>query len=809
MLRRTLAHALAGVILVLGNAAAFAATHDVTVGESAFVPANLTVQEGDTVRWTWQSDNHNVVSGVPFTATGAFESLVQNVGGTFEVRFDRRLLNAHPAANNRYHYYCEPHAAMGMVGSVRVLRQDTNLVASLAGWQVVAPTTSDRTGTCNATLSADESSFVVSCSHNAPDGIRLTLRRGFYGDEGSIVCSFAGGSTVSGPCSLSSDDIDLLLDAGLYFELETASFPEGAIRGQLVRAGGSNVLTGAVQNPNGGGVQGAVVTDGVRQATTGANGGFALPNVPNGVVRLSASSPGLNIAPLRGVSPSVVNGADVSNRNFSIVPDRSCGTDTDLDGSCDAEESESDPDDPGSARASRQLPLYALWNGFLQMTNILELVNRTGDDVAVTVHLHDIDGVLRRTIELTLRGYEQRDLILNGLPEFTINSYGLVVVTAAVGTGQEPLDGRISYYRSGAVPGTFDFAFSVPLTAPSYGRSSVGFNTFQPSRFPPDAANEVSQWLGVVNLDRTTAKQFTIYRFNEQGVLLATGVYTVPPFARLDIEGGHVMPGASKVGQHVVIPHDVIAPYIVQLFRYGTNAPSGVTPTGFDFALPTLGRAGNGRPQRATISTGGGGENWVELINAREAATAVTIEFFDNSGTLLSGESFILPPFAQRHFNAGAFLGSNASGSVRVTPSARSAVVGQSMFYFRDAAGRITTMYGTPLRESFGDELIGSYNLFLGMYNWLKLTNLASTETTVSLTIVTPTLEQHETTWVLPPLGGVDLGLHELEAFGTAAGTYGLVRARGFVPGAVSSELLRVHPLPDGTFDFAVPTSVR
>ena len=96
-------------------------THDVVVGTSGqfiYSPAHLTVSVGDTVRWTWVSSGHNVVSDAP----GAFSSGPTAPTGTvFEVVFDQSLLSATPVANNRYSYRCDPHVHYGMVGDVTVL----------------------------------------------------------------------------------------------------------------------------------------------------------------------------------------------------------------------------------------------------------------------------------------------------------------------------------------------------------------------------------------------------------------------------------------------------------------------------------------------------------------------------------------------------------------------------------------------------------------------------------------------------------------------------------------------------------------
>jgi plastocyanin len=49
---------------------------DVAVGPAGnkirFVPDTLNIFVGDTVRWTWGSDEHSVTSGTPCTADGQF-----------------------------------------------------------------------------------------------------------------------------------------------------------------------------------------------------------------------------------------------------------------------------------------------------------------------------------------------------------------------------------------------------------------------------------------------------------------------------------------------------------------------------------------------------------------------------------------------------------------------------------------------------------------------------------------------------------------------------------------------------------------
>lgn len=82
-----------------------------------FIVADVTIDVGDTVTWTWVNGFHNVVS-----ADGAFSSgpPVNSPGTTFSVTFDQAFLDANPVPGDIYVYHCEVHLTFGMVGSVTV-----------------------------------------------------------------------------------------------------------------------------------------------------------------------------------------------------------------------------------------------------------------------------------------------------------------------------------------------------------------------------------------------------------------------------------------------------------------------------------------------------------------------------------------------------------------------------------------------------------------------------------------------------------------------------------------------------------------
>ena len=78
---------------------------------NVFSPKELTVKVGQTVRWVWKGGSHNVVSGSSCTADGNFTSGAPKAGGTYEKQFE--VVGTFP-------YYCEPHCAVGMVGTITV-----------------------------------------------------------------------------------------------------------------------------------------------------------------------------------------------------------------------------------------------------------------------------------------------------------------------------------------------------------------------------------------------------------------------------------------------------------------------------------------------------------------------------------------------------------------------------------------------------------------------------------------------------------------------------------------------------------------
>jgi plastocyanin len=85
----------------------------------SFSPANLTIHVGDTVRWTWGSSGHNVVSGTGGNADGRFcspsdggcaNAPLSSAGTTYEHTF---------TTAGTFPYFCAVHVSFGMTGTIK------------------------------------------------------------------------------------------------------------------------------------------------------------------------------------------------------------------------------------------------------------------------------------------------------------------------------------------------------------------------------------------------------------------------------------------------------------------------------------------------------------------------------------------------------------------------------------------------------------------------------------------------------------------------------------------------------------------
>jgi len=86
---------------------------------------DLTIQQGDTIRWTWMSGFHNVTSGLEHGTGGSIfgsGTPTDTVGTVFEYTFNDRGV---------FPYHCGPHEVVGMVSSITVVPEPSTFVGLL------------------------------------------------------------------------------------------------------------------------------------------------------------------------------------------------------------------------------------------------------------------------------------------------------------------------------------------------------------------------------------------------------------------------------------------------------------------------------------------------------------------------------------------------------------------------------------------------------------------------------------------------------------------------------------------------------
>lgn len=86
--------------------------HTVFVRDIEFDPQHIEITLGDTVTWRWQSGLHTTTSNAT-SGPDTWNALITAGSQTFSFVITNEGL---------HNYYCDPHLAMGMTGSINVLK---------------------------------------------------------------------------------------------------------------------------------------------------------------------------------------------------------------------------------------------------------------------------------------------------------------------------------------------------------------------------------------------------------------------------------------------------------------------------------------------------------------------------------------------------------------------------------------------------------------------------------------------------------------------------------------------------------------
>ncbi len=514
------------------------------------------------------------------------------------------------------------------------------------------------------------------------------------------------------------------------------------------------------------------------EAESDANGNYCFLNVPTGVYRLTSKDPGWGCR---------IQGQTDFEDSATVTV-----TDSDITGVSTY------------LKPALETELYSMWNGFIDLINISEIVNKSATPLQVKLEMFDIFGVKRSTLHLNIGAFKQQDVVLNAVEGFGRDTYGLVRLIFS----HQQFTGRTVYYRNNLATNAIEFAYTIPFANAIRGRSDTTYNTFQPSRNPASTRNLVANWITIVNLD-SRFHNYTLVRYDQAGNEIFRRSVPIEPMGRRDIDGGHQFPGRNAVGLNEIIPDDLQAPYVSVANRYGYGAEDPTANAPFEFALPLLADRPEELETYVPVLRENNLENWVEIVNTTDSANDVAIDVFDTAGSLVLTDTKRLAPKAQLHVNVSAILGEMPNGFTRIRPSLPRSLEVQSMFYFKDPSGNLLGLTPTQSREPAGDSYIGSYNTYLQMENLLAISNISDNDETIVIAVTKPDGTPAQVSVDVNAKGSRWISLSSLGALGLSADQYGPMFLRSETQGSVLGHLYRMRRDGNQALEFVVPTNVQ
>ena len=107
------------ILSLITNSAFTQINHSISNVGTTWSPSSLTIEIGDTVTWTNTGGNHNV-NGTQSTFAANPESFGNSVGAGWTLEHVFTIAGT-------YNYQCDPHASMGMTGTITVEASNTGV----------------------------------------------------------------------------------------------------------------------------------------------------------------------------------------------------------------------------------------------------------------------------------------------------------------------------------------------------------------------------------------------------------------------------------------------------------------------------------------------------------------------------------------------------------------------------------------------------------------------------------------------------------------------------------------------------------
>jgi plastocyanin len=206
-------------------------TTNVSIQDFSYTPDNVSISVNGIVKWTNNGLSfHTATSGTGGTTgtpDGKFDSGNLASGQTVCMQF---------LAPGTYPYFCVPHPFM--IGSVSVTASSTVItkVAALDNTQETTSSTSPGKGGGILTVdttTGNASGFVAS---TGVPGTAAHIHSAARGVPGGVIVTLVGGPdiwVVPDNTTLSATNVTAFQNGNLYYNIHSAAFPDGEIRGQI------------------------------------------------------------------------------------------------------------------------------------------------------------------------------------------------------------------------------------------------------------------------------------------------------------------------------------------------------------------------------------------------------------------------------------------------------------------------------------------------------------------------------------------------------------------------------------------------
>ena len=129
---------------------------------------------------------------------------------------------------------------------------------TLSGAQEVPPNTSGATGTGNISVDTSTGNFTATITTSGITGTAAHIHQGAQGVSGPVVFPLTqtvpGGNTWTTSSKMTSAQISTLTAGQLYFNVHSATYPAGEIRGQILLP--QNIIITPPTTPSSGGPSG-------------------------------------------------------------------------------------------------------------------------------------------------------------------------------------------------------------------------------------------------------------------------------------------------------------------------------------------------------------------------------------------------------------------------------------------------------------------------------------------------------------------------------------------------------------------------